>query len=222
MKSLSNASLTLTSSGRLLEQNERVIPGGLASINRRADPCIAFARALGSHLWDVDGHEYIDYHAAFSAYILGHGDKEVNAAVIASLQSEYSNYGSGPTADEGELARLFLKCVPGADKVQFFNTGSEATAQAIRVARAATGRDHVVLIQGGYNGNQNVVAANLMNSVEELGGRQIVGDEYPLLPLTAGIPQVERQLMHPIEFNDLAAAQTLVKRYPTAALISRP
>ena len=147
---------------------------------------------------------------------------DVDAAVIEAMRSGRSNYGSGPTEDEGELARLFLRCVPTADKVQFFNTGSEATAQAIRVARAATGRDHVILMQGGYNGNQNVVAANLMNTVEQLGGRQVVGDEYPLVPITAGIPAAERQLMHAVEFNDLEAVRTLTKRYQVAALITEP
>jgi glutamate-1-semialdehyde 2,1-aminomutase len=120
------------------------------------------------------------------------------------------------------LARLFLRCVPGADKVQFFNTGSEATAQAIRVARAWTGRDHVILIQGGYNGNQNVVAANLMSTAQQLGGKQIVGDEYPLVPITAGIPQGERQVLHAVEFNDLKAVRTLANRYQVAALITEP
>ena len=222
MTSMDHEPLSFAKSRQLLESNEQVIPGGLASINRRAEPCIAFAKAVGSHLWDIDGHEYIDYHAAFSAYILGHGDADVDAAVMASLRSGRSNYGSGPTADEGQLARLFLRCVPGADKVQFFNTGSEATAQALRVARAATGRDHVLLMQGGYNGNQNVVAANLMNTVEQLGGKQVVGDEYPLIPLTAGIPEAERRLMHAVEFNDLEAVRTLIKRYEVAALITEP
>jgi glutamate-1-semialdehyde 2,1-aminomutase len=209
-------------SQQLLAENEQVIPGGLASINRRCEPCVAFAKAVGSHLWDVDGHEYIDYHAAFSAYILGHGDIDVDNAVIQVLRSGRSNFGSGPTEDEGELARLFLKCVPTADKVQFFNTGSEATAQAIRVARAATDRDHVILMQGGYNGNQNVVAANLMNTPEQLGGKQIIGDEYPLVPLSAGIPAAERALMHAVEFNDLEAVRTLTKKYQIAALITEP
>jgi glutamate-1-semialdehyde 2,1-aminomutase len=206
----------------LLESNEQVIPGGLASINRRAEPCIAFAKAIGSRMWDIDGHEYIDYHAAFSAYILGHADPNVNAAVAESLASGRSNYGSGPTQDEGELARLFLRCVPSAEKVQFFNTGSEATAQAIRVARAFTGREHVILMQGGYNGNQNVVAANLMSTVEQLGGKQVVGDEYPLVPISAGIPTGERRVLHAVEFNDLEAVRTLTKRYPIAALITEP
>jgi glutamate-1-semialdehyde 2,1-aminomutase len=209
-------------SRELLEKNERLIPGGLASINRRAEPCIAFARAKGSRLWDLEGNEYIDYHAAFSAYILGHSDDVQTAAVVDALKSECSNYGSGPTSDEGELAGLFLRCVPTADKVQFFNTGSEATAQAIRVARAWTGRDHIILMQGGYNGNQNVVAANLMTTAEQLGGQQVIGDEYPLVPITAGIPAGERQLLHAVEFNDLEAVRTLTKRYDVAALITEP
>ena len=214
--------LNLEKSKQLLELNAQTVPGGLASINRKADPCIAFAKAQGSRMWDVDGNEYIDYHAGFAPYILGHNDPDQNAAVAAAMQSQLSNYGSGPTEDEGELARLFLKCLPTADKVQFFNTGSEATAQAIRVARAATGRDHVILMQGGYNGNQNVVAANLMNSAEQLGGKQIVGDEYPSVPLSAGIPQAELDMLHAVEFNDLEAVRTMVRRYEIAALITEP
>ncbi len=206
----------------LLKKNAQVIPGGLASINRMADPCIAFMRAKGSRLWDVDGNEYIDFHAAFAPYILGHNDPEQNKAIIRAIESERSNYGSGPTEEEGELAHLFLRCVPTADKVQFFNTGSEATAQAIRIARAWTGREHVVLMQGGYNGNQNVVAANLMNTVEQLGGKQVIGDEYPLLPITAGIPRQEQQLLHAVEFNDLEAVSTLASRFDVAAVITEP
>src|SRR5262245_22267908 len=91
--------LCFAKSRQLLERNEQVIPGGLASINRRAEPCIAFEKAVGSHLWDIDGNEYIDYHAAFSAYILGHADPDVNATVMEALQSGRSNYGSGPTKE---------------------------------------------------------------------------------------------------------------------------
>lgn len=222
MTTTPETALSLVRSQELLRRNEQVIPGGLASVNRRAEPCIAFAKGKGAYLWDVDGNRYIDYHAAFAPYLLGHNDDDVNAAVVQAIQRQTSNYGSGPTEEEGELARLFLRCVPTAERVQFFNTGSEATAQAIRVARAWTGRDHVLLIQGGYNGNQNVVAANLMNTVEQLGGEQIVGDEYPLLPITAGIPLAERKLLHAIEFNDLDAVRTLLDRYDVAALIAEP
>lgn len=208
-------------SHELLARNSQVIPGGLASINRKADPVIAFARAQGARMWDVDGNEYLDYHAGFAPYLLGHNDPDQNKAVIAAVQSGRSNYGSGPTEDEGELARLFLACLPMAEKVQFFNTGSEATAQAIRVSRAYTGREHVIRVQGGYNGNQNVVATNLMTPADALGG-QHVGEEYPVVPISAGIPKGELALLHPVPFNDLAAVEAMAKKYAIACLITEP
>ena len=209
-------------SQQILERNSRFIPGGMASVNRRTSQTLAFARAAGAYLWDVDGNRYVDYHAGFAPYILGHNDPDQQAAVSQSFADQLSNFGSGPTEQEGELAQLFLQCVPTAERVQFLNSGSEATAQAIRVSRAATGREHVILIQGSYNGNQNVVAANLMDSVEMLGGRQAAGGEYPLNPITAGIPKAEAALLHPVEFNDLEAVENIARRYEIAALITEP
>jgi glutamate-1-semialdehyde 2,1-aminomutase len=209
-------------SQQLLDENAKLIPGGLASLNRKADPVIAFTRAKGSRLWDVDGNEYIDYHAGFAPYLLGHNDDDQIAAVIKAMQSNLSNYGSGPTAEEGELAQLFLKAIPYADKVQFFNTGSEATSQAIRVARAWTGKSHLIKMQGGYNGHHNAVATNLMSSREQLGGKRIVGNEYPRVPITAGIPSEEAALTRVVPFNDLAAVEHVAKKYPIAALITEP
>lgn len=209
-------------SEQLLAENSRLIPGGLASLNRKADPVIAFVRAKGSRLWDIDGHEYIDYHAGFAPYILGHGDEDLIAAVAETLHSDVSNYGSGPTPEEGELARLFLRAVPHAEKVQFFNTGSEATSHALRVARAWTGRSHIIKMQGGYNGHHNAVATNLMSTREQLGGVAIHGDEYPCVPFTAGIPPEESALTHAVPFNDLDAVERVAKKYAIAALITEP
>jgi len=209
-------------SERLLAENSKVIPGGLASLNRKAEPVIAFARAKGSRLWDIEGNEYIDYHAGFAPYILGHNDDDLNAAVTSALHNNLSNYGSGPTREEGELARLFLQAVRHAEKVQFFNTGSEATAQAIRVARAWTGRSHIIKMQGGYNGHHNAVATNLMSSREQLGGKRVVGDEYPHVPITAGIPLEEQALTRIVPFNDLEAVEHVAKKYAIAALITEP
>ena len=111
----SEQALDLARSNEILERNSHIIPGGLASVNRKSDPVIAFARARGSRMWDVSGKEYIDYHAGFAPYILGHNDPDQNAAVQAVLDAGRSNYGTGPTEDEGELARLFLDCLPLAD-----------------------------------------------------------------------------------------------------------
>ena len=206
----------------LLRRNEKWIPGGLASLNRRADPCISFARGKGSHIWDFDGNEYIDYHLGFAPYILGHNDVDQIAAVQASFDQGLSNFGSGTTEEEGELAALFLEALPFADRVQFLNTGTEATLQAIRVARAATGREHLIKMQGGYNGHQNMVAANLMSSQAALGGSKAKGGEYPHDPITAGIPEAERALIHAVEFNDLEAVENVAKAYDIAALITEP
>lgn len=216
------APLDWTKTRALLTRNEQWIPGGLASLNRRADPCVSFARGQGAHVWDFDGNEYIDYHFGFAPYILGHNDPDVNAAVEDALRKGLSNFGSGGTEEEGELAERFLQCVPFAERVQFMNTGSEATAQAIRIARAWTGRSHVLKIQGGYNGHHNMVAANLMSSPAQLGGKRVVGDEYPLVPITAGIPPEEAALIHAVEFNDLAAVETVAKKVPLAAMILEP
>ncbi|MGD9636723.1 MAG: aspartate aminotransferase family protein [Pirellulales bacterium] len=213
---------TTTKAQALLVHNSRFIPGGMASVNRRTDPPIAFARGEGAYLWDVDGKKYIDYHAGFAPYILGHNDPDLNAAVEETFARGLSNFGSGPTEQEGELAELFLQCVPTAERVQFLNSGSEATAQAIRVARAATGREHVILVQGSYNGNQNVVTANLMESAAQLGGKPAVGGEYPLRPITAGIPAAEAALLHAVEFNDLEAVDAVARKHKIAAMITEP
>jgi glutamate-1-semialdehyde 2,1-aminomutase len=209
-------------SQELLAANARLIPGGLASLNRKAEPTIAFVRAKGSRLWDIDGHEYIDYHAGFAPYILGHNDDDQNVAVARAMKDGLSNYGSGPTPEEGELARLFVEAVPHAERVQFFNTGSEATAQAIRVARAWTGRSDIIKMQGGYNGHHNAVAANLMSTREQLGGVAVHGDEYPFVPISAGIPLAEMALTHPVPFNDLAAVEHVAREHAIAALITEP
>lgn len=209
-------------SSKVLQRNMQWIPGGMASVNRATSPTLAFAQARGAYMWDVDGNKYIDYHAGFAPYILGHNDPDVNTAVRNAMESGLSNYGTGPTEQEGTLAELFLQCVPTQERVQFFNSGSEATAQSIRVARAYTGREHVILMQGGYNGNQNVVAVNLMDSAEALGGSPAQGGEYPKCPMTAGIPKEELALLHPVEFNDLEAVEAMVRKYPIAALVTEP
>src|SRR5581483_5572712 len=101
------------------------------------------------------------------------------------------------------------------------NTGSEATYQALRVARAATGRDHIIVMQGGYDGWHNDVACNLMTPLDVLGERVTAG-EYPFLPISAGIPHAHAELVHPVNFNDLDSVRAVCERYPVAGLILEP
>ncbi|HET7560192.1 MAG TPA: aspartate aminotransferase family protein [Limnochordia bacterium] len=208
-------------SAEIFARNAQVIAGGVVSLNRLTEPKLAFSRAQGAHLWDVDGNRYIDYHLAFAPHILGHNDPVVNAAVSEALQRGESLYGSGTTQAEGELAALICELVPGIEQVQLTNTGSEATYHAVRIARAHTGREHLIVMQGGYNGWHNDVAVNLMTPLAELGPRVSPG-EYPLAPLTAGVPQGVLDRLHAVNFNDLDSIEYVMRRYPVAGVILEP
>src|SRR5437773_6548027 len=103
--------LNIERSAALFERNRRVIPGGVVSLNRLVQPEIAFVRGRGSRVWDVDGNEYIDYHAGFAPYLLGHNDPDVNAAVRRALDDELTLMGSGTNPWEGRLAELIVRHV---------------------------------------------------------------------------------------------------------------
>lgn len=208
-------------SQKILQANQKFICGGVVSVNRAVDPIIVFTKGMGSYLWDAENNRYIDYHGAFAPYLLGHNDSYVNDAVIRALKEGNSLYGSGTTKLEGKLAELLCRFVPAIESVQLLNTGSEATAQAIRVARGATGRSHVIKMQGGYNGWHDDVSCNLMTSLAVLGPRISPG-EYPYKPISAGVPLEHQKLVHSVNFNDLSSVEYVCKRYPIAALITEP
>src|SRR5271154_6496028 len=203
----------------VLEHNRRYIPGGISSVNRSIDPPLAFVKGEGAHIWDSAGKRYIDYHAGFAPYFLGHNFAPVNAAAAAQLASGESLFGAGPSRLEGELAELICAHVPAVEKLTLLNTGSEATSLAIRIARAVTGRQHVIVMQGGYNGNHDELAVNVFNTVAEIGPRVSPG-EYPLRPLGAGTAGTE--FTHAVNFNDLESVRYVCRRHPVAALITEP
>jgi glutamate-1-semialdehyde 2,1-aminomutase len=202
-------------------KNRDFISGGVVSVNRAILPEIVFVKGEGAYIWDADGNRYIDYHAAFSPHFLGHNDPFVTEAVIRVLRERASLYGSGTTVLEGRLAELICRNIPWVESVQFLNTGSEATYQAIRLARAVTGRDDIIVMQGGYNGWHNDVSCNLMTPLEQLGPRISPG-EYHYEPISAGVPLCHRKLVHPINFNDLESVEYVCRKYPIAALITEP
>jgi glutamate-1-semialdehyde 2,1-aminomutase len=208
-------------SEEVLKTNEQWIPGGVVSLNRKSDPNICFTRGNGSRVWDIEGNEYIDYQAGFAATFLGHNDPDINEAVRQSLGSDTVLMGAGPTDLEGQFAELFCKSVPSVESLQITSTGSEATYHAMRIARAVTGRDHVIVIQGGYNGWHNDVACNVISSLADVGPRVTPG-EYPFDALSAGIPEVHKSLVHIINYNDLDSVRYILKRHPVACLIIEP
>ena len=206
----------------VLEHNRRYIPGGISSVNRAIDPPLAFVRGQGAYIWDTDGKRYIDYHAGFAPYFLGHNFAPINDAAASQLsQGGESLFGAGPSRLEGELAELICTHVPAVEKCTLLNTGSEATSLAIRIARAVTGSSHIIVMQGGYNGNHDELACNVFNTLAEIGPRVSPG-EYPIRPLGAGSSILHSRLVHAINYNDLESVRYICRRYPVAALITEP
>ena len=205
----------------VLQNNRRYIPGGISSVNRSIDPAITFVKGEGAYLWDSEGRRYIDYHAGFAPYFLGHNFAPINHAAAAALADGDSLFGAGPSIAEGRLAQLICENVPAAEKITLLNTGSEATSLAIRIARAVTGRSHIIVMQGGYNGNHDELACNVFNTLAEIGPRVSPG-EYPLRPLGAGTTITQTHFTHAVNYNDLESVRYVCRRFPVAALITEP
>jgi len=214
-------SLNHAASAALFARNRRIIPGGVVSLNRKVEPEIAFVRGQGARLWDADGNEYLDYHAGFAPYLLGHADPDVDGAVIQALADGWTLAGSGTTPWEGRAAELLAQCVASLEKVQYATTGSEATYHALRLSRAFTGRDHIVVMQGGYNGWHDEVACNVMTPLDQTGPEVSPG-EYQFVPMSAGMPTGVAERVHVVGFNDLASVEWAFQTYPVACLLTEP
>src|SRR6185503_7310434 len=208
-------------SEQIARRSAESIAGGVVSLNRKVDPPIVFVRAQGSRMWDADGNEYLDYHAAFAPHILGHNDPGVNGAVREAMERGWSLVGSGPTPWEMKLAELIRRAVPTVESVQLANTGSEATAHAIRLSRAWTGREDILLTLGGYNGWHNDVARTVMPSLSDIGPRVSPG-EYKFLPLSAGIPVDVTRRVHIVNYNDPESVEYVMKRHAIACVLMEP
>jgi glutamate-1-semialdehyde 2,1-aminomutase len=141
------------------QQNRTVMPAGVGSLFRLADPFpMVVKRAKGARIWDADGNEYLDFMLGFSTMILGNAPDEVQEAIMEALPRGTS-YGQCHE-HEYEFAKLFCDMLPGVDKVTFCNSGTEATMYAIRLARAATGRPLIAKFEGGYHGTHDLLAVS--------------------------------------------------------------
>lgn len=145
-----------------------LIPGGVNSSTRKIDPPLVFERASGSRVWDADGREYVDYHAAFGPIVLGHCYPKVDARVTETLGT-LDIVGLGSTELEIAVARKVREHVPSAEAVHFCNSGSEATYNAVRLSRAVTGRKKLVKFQGCYHGWHDYVCMNIISPPDKVG-----------------------------------------------------
>jgi len=169
----------------------KTLPAGLA-------PLYA-TRADGCRIWDVDGNEFVDLITGLAAVNLGYGDPEITAAVTRQLADGVTISLSHPI--EAVVAQQIIDLVPSAEMVHFGKNGSDATTAAIRIARAHTGRDDIVVC--GYHGWQDWFIGSM-----------------PTRAL--GVPRAYSDLIHSVPYNDLAAMEAALKAQPTAAVILEP
>jgi glutamate-1-semialdehyde 2,1-aminomutase len=202
-------------SQQLFQQAQHLIPGGVNSPVRawRAMGLTPrfIARAQGARITDVDGNTWIDYVGSWGPMIVGHAHPQVVAAVQEAAQAGTS-YGA-PTAREVELAELLVRAVPGLEMVRLVNSGTEATMSALRLARAATGRDRIIKFDGGYHGHGDTVLVQAGSGVLTQG-----------IPGSPGVPAAIAQLTLSLPYNDLAAVEQAIAQYPDAiaAIIVEP
>jgi len=191
-----------------------VIPGGVNSGQRRVAGLedLVVTATSGATFTDAEGRTYTDYHAAFGPPLLGHNDPDADGAVAAAARS-VGLMGVGVTPIEIELAEQLCELVPSVERVLLTETGSEATFHAIRVARAATGRRHVIKFQGCYHGWHDAVAMNVISLPENVGRHD---------PLSKGVLPEVTEATIVCRFNDAEEVERALIDHDVAAIILEP
>jgi len=195
----------MKASERLFKEAQRYIPGGVNSPVRAfravGGTPLFIRRAQGSHIWDVDGNEYIDYVASWGPMIAGHAHPRVVTALQRAAE-DGTSYGA-PTPLEVELAALIVDALPSVELVRMVNSGTEAVMSAIRLARGHTGRDKIIKFEGCYHGHSDGLLVKAGSGATTFGQ-----------PDSPGVPAdyARHTLLAP--FNDLDAVKGLVKGTP--------
>ena len=196
--------MNISKSKELFKEAQNYLVGGVNSPVRAfksvgADP-IFIQRGKGSHIWDVDGNEYIDYVLSWGPLILGHAHDQVINAI-----KQVANYGTSfgaPTELEIEMAKAVVDAVKSVEMVRFVNSGTEATMSAIRLARGYTKRKKIVKFDGCYHGHGDSLLVSAGSGVATLG-----------IPGTPGIPEELANLTIVLPYNDIEAVEEAFRKY---------
>jgi glutamate-1-semialdehyde 2,1-aminomutase len=217
-------------SAALFDRAARVLPMGVSSNFQAGDPYpVYLARGQGSKVWDVDGTEYVDFHSGFGVNVVGHAHPKIVEAVSEQVRNgvHFAVTTETTVALAEEMCRRFR-----LEQVRLVNSGTEATMDALRVARAATGREIVLKIEGSYHGHHDTVLFSVVPEADVLGIKEKVsgdvadsaGDVYRTIPTSKGVPSALTELTLIVPFNDAAALEHVLSERggEIAALIMEP
>ncbi|QWD37519.1 aminotransferase class III-fold pyridoxal phosphate-dependent enzyme [Polynucleobacter paneuropaeus] len=205
-----NEGALMGSGQKLWRRAKQVIPGGNMLLSKRAEMFLPdqwpayFSKAKGCRVWDLDGREYVDMSImGIGTNTLGYGHPEVDEAVQNAVTS--GNMSTLNCPEEVYLAERLIELHPWADMVRFARTGGEANSIAIRIARAATGKDKVAIC--GYHGWHDWYLSANLGDDENLAGHLLPG----LNP--QGVPRNLRGTVFPFEYNNISALEALVNQH---------
>jgi glutamate-1-semialdehyde 2,1-aminomutase len=219
-----------SASAKLHKRAVRSLPKGVASNFQANDPYPVYLdRGKGSKVWDVDGTEYIDFHGGFGVNVVGHAHPKIVEAIRkVADQGIHFAVTTEPTVALAEAVCERFQL----EQVRFVNSGTEATMDALRVARAATGRDCIVKMEGSYHGHHDAVLFSVVPESDVLDMRfnvrgesaDTAGSAYTTQPTSKGVP---RSMWHDtiiVPFNDAKAVEELFREHGNeiAALILEP
>lgn len=211
-----NEGAIMTTGQKLWQRAKRVIPGGSMLLSKRAEMHLPelwpayFSKAKGCRVWDLDGREYIDMSLmGIGTNVLGYGHPEVDDAVRRTIDA--GNMSTLNCPEEVQLAERLVELHPWADMVRFARSGGEATAIAVRIARAASGRSKVAFC--GYHGWHDWYLAANLGDEQNLAGHLLPGLE----PL--GVPQELQGTALPFRYNRFDELETLVREHPDVGVI---
>jgi glutamate-1-semialdehyde 2,1-aminomutase len=204
-----------TRSDRLFEKSRKVIPGGVNSPVRAMSAVhrnpLFIERAKGARIHDVDGNAFIDYIGSWGPMIVGHAHDEVIEAIRRA--ASYGTSFGAPTAAELTLAEMVCEAVPSIEMVRLVNSGTEATMSALRLARAATGRDKILKFEGCYHGHFDGLLVAAGSGATTLG-----------TPDSPGVPKDFARNTVLARYNDIGDVRekVAVHRNDLAAIIVEP
>lgn len=210
-----SVSSPITQSHILFEKAQALMPGGVNSPVRAfrsvGGTPLFIKRAQGAYIWDADNRRYIDYVGSWGPMILGHAHPGV-VQRIQELAALGTSYGA-PTELENELAGLVINAVPSIEMVRFVNSGTEAIMSALRLARAATGRERVIKFAGCYHGHVDDLLVKAGSGASTLG-----------IPDSPGVPRASAENTLLAEFNSLESVERHFHAFPgqIAAILVEP